>query len=239
MAQVNLRPPGGEALVDAVHGLGCHLFEESVRQHLRAGAETPGDGLVLGFPVLLENGRDRDGAHRPGLVLELFQRVVHQHVRDLPGQHRDDLHNAVVPGLDGLFQPLQEGDEGRCLRGAPVAADGVAVGGGVGLAAEAAADQPRAVRLGPDGMLVEGAGAVGDGRRGPRAGEHVRQGRAFRIGIAGFLAAQDADAHAIVDVPAGGVDDAVPEREVAVGRVLEVEVTVVAAVPEGFGDERV
>lgn len=65
------------------------------------------------------------------------------------------------------------------------------------------------------------------------------RGRAFGIGIAGLLAAQDADAHAIVDVPAGGVDDAVPEREVAIGRVLEIEVTVVAAVPEGFGDERV
>ena len=114
-----------------------------------------------------------------------------------------------------------------------------AVGGGVGLAAEAAPDQPRAVRLGPDGMLVKGGRAVGDGRRGPGTSEHVRHRCAFRIGVAGFLAAQDADAHAVVDVPAGGIDDAVPKGQVAVGRILEVEVTVVTAVPQGLGDERV
>ena len=88
-------------------------------------------------------------------------------------------------------------------------------------------------------MLVEGRGPVGDGRRGPGAGEHVRHGRAFRIGVARLLAAQDADTHAIVNMPTGGIDNAVPEGQVAVGRVLEVEVTVVSAVPQGFGDERV
>ena len=115
----------------------------------------------------------------------------------------------------------------------------IAVGGGIRGAAETAAHQAGAVGGCRDAVLVEGGRAVGDGRCSPRTGEHVLLGRALGVGIPRLFTAEDADAHAEVDVPAAGGHGAVPEDEIAVGGVFEIQVAVVPAMAERLGDEAV
>ena len=225
-----LGPPGGEPFVDACNRLGRDLLQQGVAEHLDPAPVASRNGLVLGLPSLLEDHGRRDAPHWARVVLEFPESIVHQDVADLEGQHGDDLDDAAVAAPDAFLQALEEGEEVGGRRAPPMPPDRIAVRGGIGLAPD-----------GPPGRPVARprAGPVGNGRRGPRCGQHVRDGRALGVGIAGLFPVQHADPDAEVDMfPAGG-HFAVPEGQVAVGRVLEIEVGIVAPAGETLRDEAV
>ena len=81
-------------------------------------------------------------------------------------------------------------------------------------------------------------GSDSDRSGGAGGGLQRREIRRLRIGIARLLTLEDPDPAAIIHVVAARPDHPVAEQQVVIGRVLEIQVTPVAAVPQPLGHER-
>ena len=215
-----------EEAVDPADGAADQVFGHLRADQLSSCAQAARHVHHLGASSLPEDGLDGNAAERAAVGGQLPEGVVHQYLAHRPREHRYHLQGAALAAAYAGLDALEEGREAAAVETAPAEPDRVAV-----VRAHLGGRHAAERRLGL------GRSHRGYGRCGPGGAHQVFVGGAFGVGVTGLLALEHAYSAAPVDMVAGRAHLGVPQQEVVVDRVLEVEVAPVPAVLQTFGHE--
>ncbi len=177
------------------------------------GSACGGAGAFVAAGVLGDD-KDVEAGERLGVGREGSVRRSDEDAAKLVVESGADLRDAWVEGAGGLVGALDEFELGSDL--------------GVGGSSGDRIERGRFGGVAEAGHLLLGRTARDKGRR-PRCTKEALGGKVVRVGVAGALAGEDADAAADADALRGGFYEGLVDAERCRGNGLKIKVRVVAA----------